>query len=201
MSGPIRSFSQGEIYHVYNRGNHRDMIFRDNPDRVLFLSKLDEYADLYRVGILTYCLMDNHFHVILQQASTHPIGKMMHALATSYVKAHNQKYGLVGRLFQGPYKAKLIPDEGALAWVSRYIHLNPRTDYATYRWSSYRQFAGRANGICDVGPVLDCFGGSRLSYDIFIRKGLKPGLAAAPATLRRAARPLIPGARVHQNPR
>jgi REP element-mobilizing transposase RayT len=160
------------------------MIFRDNPDRLIFLSKLDEYAERRQVSILTYCLMDNHFHLLLRQDGPLPINSMMQPLLTGYVRSHNMKHGLVGRLFQSPYKAKLVHDDTYLCWVSRYIHLNPNphSDYQTYRWSSFRQFVGEANGICDIGPVLDCFGGSKDSYAIYVKKGLRPGLPAVDST-------------------
>ena len=167
-----RDFRQGDIYHVYNRGNHREMIFRDIPDRRLFVSKIDERSAQYGVRVLAYCLMDNHFHLLLRQDTWRPITHMMSSLLTGYVRSYNSKYGLVGRLFQGTYQASRIWNYEQLAWKSRYIHRNPAkfTDFKSYRWSSARQYLNGSPGMCDTGPVLGLFGGSKDSYARFLQE-------------------------------
>jgi REP element-mobilizing transposase RayT len=178
MSGRRKYFFQGSHYHIFNRGNHREHVFRDNEDRRFFLSKLDELCERDGVRILAYCLMDNHFHLLLRQEGAVSVAHTMHALLTSYTKRTNYKYGLVGRLFQGPYQSRYIRDEGHLATVSRYMHRNPSkfSDIRTYRWSSYRQYLG-ASGVAHPGPVLSMFG-SIDSYATFVENAPKPGFAA-----------------------
>jgi putative transposase len=162
---------------VFNRGNHKDVIFRDIADRKYFLSKLDEFCERDRISINVFCLMDNHFHLVLRQDGLTALPATMRSFLAGYVRMYNRRYGTVGSLFQGRFNAKHVYDEGYLAQVSRYIHLNPHpfADYRKYRWSSYREYAESVPGICDVGPVLDCFGGSKTSYGIYVEKVVSSG--------------------------
>jgi putative transposase len=168
----VRRFETGQYYHVFNRGNHKDVIFRDNDDRKYFLSKLDEFCERDDISIHVYCLMDNHYHLVLGQQGHVALPVIMRSFIAGYVHTYNRKYGTVGGLFQGRFKAKHVYDEGYMAQVSRYIHLNPHPfdDYRKYRWSSCSQYTTVQPGICEVGPVLDCFGGSKTSYAIFMGK-------------------------------
>jgi putative transposase len=164
-------------YHVYNRGFQRSAIFHDNRDRTWFLSKLDEFCQRDEQVLLAYCLMDNHYHLALWQRGDIPLSKTMQSLLAGYTQHYNHRYGTTGTLFQGRFAAKPIWDEGAMANLTRYIHLNPHPyfDYQTYRWSSYRQYSQPRPGIAEVGPVLDTFGGSRTSYTIFCEKVARSG--------------------------
>jgi len=175
MASVKQRFFRGGIYHLYNRGNHREHVFRDNDDRKFFLSKVDEYCDRDRITVLAYCLMDNHFHLLLRQDGFAKVSAMMRSLMTSYVKRSNSKHGLVGRLFQGPYQSRWMNTDERLAFASRYIHRNPAkfADIRTYRWSSYRQYLGAAPGMADPGPVLALFE-SEGSYTMFVESGPTP---------------------------
>ncbi len=183
MGTAPRSFSKG-FYHVFSRGNHKDVIFRDKADRRHFLSKLDQFCDRDGLGIIAYCLMDNHFHLLLRQTGPRPVTVAMRSLLAGYARRYNSKYGTVGSLFQGRFQAKPVGDEGYLVSVSRYIHLNPHpfNDYRKYRWSSYAEYVTGRPGFCQPGPVLDLFGGSTTSYAIYVEKAASYGDAknAAP---------------------
>jgi putative transposase len=169
MSTPRRNYESGQHFHVLNRGHQKNVIFRDSLDRQRFLAKLDEYCDRDEITLLAYCLMDNHFHLAVRQDSNRPVSKMIGSLIAGYVQMYNRKYGAVGRLFQGPYKAIPVLDEMHMAWVTRYIHRNPEpfTDFRKYRWSSYQQYVKDRSGIATPEPVLDTFGGSKARYAIF----------------------------------
>jgi putative transposase len=164
-----RSFYMGSSYHIFNRGNHRETVFRDADDRKFFLSKLDSLCERDRITVIAYCLMDNHFHLLLRQDGGWPLSQTMRSLMTSFAKRSNHKYGAVGHLFQGAYKVGHIRNTAHLAERSRYIHLNPSkiADIKTYRWSSYRQYLGLGPGIADLKPVLALFG-SKESYATFV---------------------------------
>jgi putative transposase len=176
MTTRKQRFYRGSDYHIYDRGNHREHVFRDNDDRRYFLSKLDEFSERDCVQVLAYCLMDNHFHLLLRQNGDVSVAHLMRSLLTGYVRRTNHKYGLVGHLFQGPYQARYVGDREHLDRVSRYIHRNPLkfTDLRTYRWSSYRQYLG-AKGFADTAPVLAHFE-SEHSYATFVENGLTPEL-------------------------
>ena len=179
MRLPIREFGPGRHFHVFNRGNSRHVIFRDNADRRFFLAKLDEVCERYGLTLLAYCLMDNHYHLALRQDGSAPLPRAMQALGSSYSQMYNRKYGALGPLFQSRYCAVAVRDEDQLAMLTRYIHRNPEPfkDFRKYRWSSYRQFASGGPGVASPGPVLDMFGGSKAYYAIYCEKAplLKSG--------------------------
>ncbi|MCK9525817.1 MAG: transposase [Limnochordia bacterium] len=157
-----RHWYPGATYHITCRGNHRQDIFKDAKDRQVYLAQLLQAKEDHSCTILSYCLMTNHVH--LQVETSHvELWHMMKQLNQRYVLYFNRKYDLVGRLFQGRYRAELIKDlAGGLA-VSRYIHLNPvvaamvKTPSA-YPWSSYRNFMGlRFDSLVWPERILDHF--------------------------------------------
>jgi putative transposase len=150
----------GEIYHVYNRGVEKRLLFltkwdymrflditnyyrfancpikysyfklQSGEDRTETLKKLEEAAEKW-VDILTFCLMPNHVHFLLKQLKDNGISKFMAKITNSYSHFFNTKQERVGHLFQGNFKAKRIESDEQLIHVSRYIHLNPVTSYIT----------------------------------------------------------------------
>jgi putative transposase len=177
MASAPRGFFRGEYYHVYNRGHHQDFIFRDEADRQYFLTKLDEFCMRDGIAVIAYCLLDNHFHLILRQDGDTSPSLSMGSLLSGYVRVYNRKYGAVGNLFQGRFQAKLVHDKAYLLHLSRYIHLNPHpfADFRTYRWSSYREYVDGIPAICETGSVLNCVGDSKDNYAMYVEKGASPG--------------------------
>ncbi len=127
------------------------------------------------VRILSYCLMPNHFHLLLEQLSDQGVKKYLSNFSNSYTRYFNTKHKRIGALFQGIFKAVRIEDDEQLIHVSRYIHLNPATsclvtekNLDTYSWSSLPEFIDRKNGeLCDTRPILDFFP-SKKAYRNFI---------------------------------
>jgi REP element-mobilizing transposase RayT len=141
-------FVEGEYYHVFNRGVDRRNIFESKGDLYYFFNRLVDlnYKDkntavnLLRfrssgeakiddtrddlVSIVAYCLMPNHFHLVLKQESEGGISKFMQKLGTSYTMYFNQKYKRSGSLFQGKFKANMIDGEFGLPVLSVYVNLN-----------------------------------------------------------------------------
>lgn len=115
------------------------------------------------VNVISYCLMPNHFHFLLQQAKTGGITEFLSKLTNSYTRYFNVKYKRVGPLFQGEFKAVIIETDEQLIHVSRYIHLNPLLGYVikdidSYSFSSYPEFIGYDNSIiCQKNIILDQF--------------------------------------------
>jgi putative transposase len=174
-------FSEGEFYHLYNRGNRTNNIFLKHEDYVYFLDKVKgqilPYAD-----IVVYTLMPNHFHFILRPKKEglkeRPSfgGKPMQELAyrigillSSYSQTFNKKYKTRGSLFQQKTKAKLISEEGNTGRFSyleqcfHYIHKNPVvaglvSDPAYWQYSSYSEYLGlRTTSICTKDIFLRMF--------------------------------------------
>lgn len=144
MARPLRIEYAGAFYHVIQRGNERKEIFKSDQDREKFLKYIEIVSQRYNVKIHTYCIMDNHFHLILETIEPN-LTKAMHALNTSYTVYFNTKRKRTGHLFQGRYKAILVQADEYLHHLSRYIHLNPIRaklvkDPKDYPWSSYRFF-------------------------------------------------------------
>ncbi len=121
------SFSD-QIYHVYNRGVDKRKTFLDDTDYFRFLESLirfntNEPEPL--VSILGYCLMPNHFHLLLEVITEDGMTKFMHKLGTGYTKYFNIKRKRTGALFETSYKKKRIKNDAYLQQISKYIHLNP----------------------------------------------------------------------------
>lgn len=146
----MKQYDAPSFYHVYNRGAGKHQIFLDDQDRNKFLSLFDRHLDpannelkaggfsyeQYGIDVVAYCLMGNHFHLLLYQSTdTTAITKLMKSISTAYVMYFNKKYKQSGRLFQSVFKASHIQDEAYLIHITRYIHMNPKA-YTTYRWSS-----------------------------------------------------------------
>jgi len=141
----------GAYYHIIQRGNERNAIFTSHRDRERFLTYLEDLTVRYHIIIHTYCLMNNHYHLITETPEAN-LSKAMHTLNTSYTSYYNKRRGRIGHLFQGRYKSILVQADGYLHHLSRYIHLNPVRanlvkDPKDYAWSSYRFFISKAKNV------------------------------------------------------
>lgn len=139
-------------YHVYSRGNEKRSIFIAPKDYSRFLDRLKKYSQQDKIGIICYCLMPNHYHLLLQQLQGGSISNFIQRLQVSYAMYFNIKNKRVGHLFQGPFKAKLIEDDSYMLQVSKYIHLNPKDineEPSKYRWSSLRSYLGQDRSDLD----------------------------------------------------
>jgi putative transposase len=206
----VRRFTEGGIYHVYNRGVEKRDIFLDDQDYAVFLHLLKYYlspidpkglhplmefqnfsivrprplANIEKeINLIEYCLMPNHFHLILQQISVDGVTKLLRRIATTYSMYFNKRYKRVGYLFQSKYKAALVETDAYLLHLSRYVHLNPsrltRSDLVNYPYSSYKYFIGTAKaGWIKPDLVLAYFDKSKLypfllkhpSYNNFVEE-------------------------------
>jgi putative transposase len=149
MARKLRVEYQGAIYHVMNRGDHREAIFRDDQDRLLFLMTLAETCEKTAWQVHAYCLMANHFHLCLETPRANLVAGMKWFLGT-YTARFNRRHKLFGHLFSGRYKALIVDgsQRGYLHTVCDYIHLNPARAKLIpdedllrgYRWSSYPEY-------------------------------------------------------------
>jgi len=148
MARPLRLEFPDALYHVTARGNAQLPIVETDRDRLFFLDTLGATAARFNVLVHAYCLMDNHYHLLLETPDPN-LSQAMRHLNGVYTQAFNRRHDRVGHLFQGRYKAVLVDKETYLLHVSRYIALNPvKAGLAdrpeAYRWSSYRATAGYA---------------------------------------------------------
>jgi putative transposase len=200
----------GEIYHIYNRGVDKRNIFLDESDKYRFVHDLFEFNDknpaknltIYlknnankevglpklkggsremMVEILAYCLMDNHFHLMVRQKTENGITEFMRKLGTGYTNYFNKKYDRSGSLFQGKFKSVNLNNNAHFLYLPIYIHLNPldfnypewregkiknykkAVDFLeNYKWSSYIDYIGKKNfpSILSRDFLLDRFDNS-----------------------------------------
>lgn len=144
-------FYPGGYYHVYSRGSEKRIIFLDKADKKRFLERLEEYKHLHSVKIIAYCLMPNHYHLLIRQDSEEPISLFISRLNIAYAMYFNKRYERVGPLFQGRFKAKHIETDEYLVHLSRYIHLNPLSHLGEralrkYYWSSLKDYLDNTDG-------------------------------------------------------
>jgi len=146
MARPLRLDHAGAIWHVTSRGNERREVFREDADRLTFLSVLAEVVRLDRWRIYAYVLMTNHYHLLIETPLP-TLSKGMHRLNGTYTQRYNQRYQRVGHLFQGRYTSILVERESHLLTLIRYVVLNPvragiARRAADWRWSSFGATAG-----------------------------------------------------------
>ncbi len=180
MARPLRIEFAGAHYHLTARGDRREDIFVDDVDRKAFLGLLGEVCRRFEWTIHSWCLMTNHYHLLLHT----PRGNLSDALRHLnglYTQRHNRQRRTDGPLFRGCFKAILIDVDNYLAHLSRYIHLNPLLAHLPEKmfdaqWSSYPAYLGRVTppAWLHLEPTLELFGpgNARRAYQKFLESGL-----------------------------
>jgi putative transposase len=186
-------FVNNYFYHIYNRGVEKRTIFEDKQDYQVFIDILRYYLIpnqeipeffsrkpkvkiSHAVDLLAYCLMPNHFHLLVKQKEDNGISDLMHALGITYSMYFNKKYQRVGSLFQGRFKAKMVDKENYLLFLSKYIHLNPQELYSKslkdYPYSSYSAYlTGKQKDFIKNDLILNYFSSNKQktnSYQEFV---------------------------------
>jgi REP element-mobilizing transposase RayT len=152
MARKLRVEYPHAIYHVLNRGDRREAIFRDDRDRELFLETLGEACRKTGWVVQAWCLMSNHFHLVVETPQANLVAGMKWFMGT-YTSRFNRRHKLFGHLFSGRYKALIVDGsgDGYLRTVCDYVHLNPvrakllglDQPLREYRWSSYGEYLKR----------------------------------------------------------
>jgi putative transposase len=146
MARPLRIEFPHAIYHVTSRGDRREPIYRSDDDRCMHLDVIAQTMARFDAQLLAYCLMGNHFHLVLHTRQAN-LSRLMRHLNGVYTQSFNRHHGLSGHLFQGRFKAILVDRDAYLMALCRYVERNPvavglvaaPTDWA---WSSCRAHAG-----------------------------------------------------------
>ena len=157
MPRVARQLQQGYCYHLLNRGNARATLFLDRFDYSAFVKLLAGMRARYEVRLLAYCLMPNHFHLVVNAETTGSVSEAMQWVQTSYVSRFRVRYGSTGHIFQGRFKSFPIQSNEHLLTVMRYVERNPVraniVDSALdWRWSSSR-WRGKPNDLLDESPL------------------------------------------------
>ncbi len=153
---------EGGFYHVITRGNQRQKVFRDEKDFLKYLEFLSDYKDRYGFWIYAYVLMRTHVHLLIETGQV-PLSKILQGVNQRFTMYFNWRYGTVGHLFQGRYKAILCDKDAYLFSLVKYLHYNPvRAGMVRqpeqYRWSSHREYLGMdKSGLVDIELLLGMF--------------------------------------------
>ena len=190
-----KRFAPDTLHHLYNRGNAKMDIFLDEQDYKAFLLRLELLlgrketpkgtlgrASRLRLtpcptdafSVLCYCLMPNHWHLIVEQRTELPISSLLLKVSTSYAKYFNAKYARVGHVFQDQFCGVMIEDDRQLCATSAYVHLNPKVgglvdELVDWEYSSYPAYAlSRPDALCDQAIVMANFS-DRAEYRDFVK--------------------------------
>lgn len=183
MSRQDRIDIPNTIYHVINRGNKKSVIFYDNKDYYVFLKYLKEVQKEKSFLLYSYCLMPNHFHLLIETLQT-PLSQIMQKLLTLYAIYFNARYKQTGHVFQNRYKSKICEKENYLFKLVHYIHLNPvkakLVNYPEdYKWSSLLCYTGKiTNNMLELEKLFRYMGYDNLehgykSYNIILREDVQ----------------------------
>jgi len=177
-------FAANQYYHLFNRGNNHAIIFCEAENYRYFLRLLGKYLLPDQVEIVAYCLMPDHYHLLVcPRVDT--LSKLMQPFLLAYTHAFNERYGRMGALFQGRCKAHYVNKNEYLLQLSRYIHLNPVRaglvkQAENWEFSSYLDYLGiRTGSILNPKIVLDQFQ-SPQDYRNFMEEEMEiqePGLS------------------------
>lgn len=185
MARPLRIEYPGAVYHITSRGNARMPIFEDDCDRTAFLNVFGEVIKRYNWICHAYCLMDNHYHFLLETVDpTLSIG--MRYLNGVYTQRSNRRHHRVGHIFQGRFKSILVDRDSYLLELCRYVVLNPVRagsvkGASVYRWSSYKPTAGFSQppSFLTLDWILSQFGKNRKQAQQEYRQFVLAGMEVA----------------------
>lgn len=181
MSEPVILLLSGSYYHLVNRAVGDDLIFRESQNYDFFLQKIIKYV-LPLVDIYSFCLMPNHFHVVIYirklisadllpgHKNQNRVGQAFSNCFNSYAKAYNKLYDRRGKLFMQSYKKIFINDDIHLRTSIKYVHRNPihhgfEKDYFSWRYSSFRDYLSGRSSLVEYKKGLKLFG----SKEVFLR--------------------------------
>lgn len=181
MVRPIRLEFTGALYHITSRGDRREDIYETDDDRYLFLHTLGEVCDRYNWVCHAYCLMSNHYHLLIETPDAN-LCQGMRQLNGVYTQAFNRAKNRVGHVFQGRYKGILVDKQNYLMELARYIVLNPvraRMCHTAeqWRWSSYLPTIGKRSkpAWLHTDWLLASFGSTKLraieAYKLYVAEG------------------------------
>ena len=180
MARPLRIEFSGAFYHVMSRGNEKKAIYKSRRDRTKFLGYLESASTRYGAVIHSYCLMHNHYHLLMETPDGN-LSQIMRHINGAYTSYFNTKHGRVGHLFQGRYRAILVDADAYCLTLSRYIHMNPVNECLSqnpieYEWSSYRSYLSEKSPLpwLQTRFLLSLVGdgvGVRETYQKYVEQG------------------------------
>ncbi|MRH41373.1 transposase [Aquibacillus halophilus] len=164
MPRKARRKSSNGIYHIMLRGINRQIIFEDDEDRLRLLETINRTKDISGIKIYSYCLMDNHIHLLVRETEE-TVSKAIKRISASYVYWYNNKYDRCGHLFQDRFKSENVETITYFLTVLRYIHQNPikaglTNNVLECKWTSINEYLGHTS-LVDVDFSLQFFSSNR----------------------------------------
>ena len=159
-----RLLYDGAVYHIVQRGHNKGRLFKNAKDYKAFKDFIRKYKERYIFDIYHYCIMSNHFHMLLKIREGFALPKVIHGITQSYSYYYRKAYKRIGYVYQNRYKSFLIEDDSYLLECGRYIERNPLRagivkDLSQYYWSSYNFYArGRPDDIITENPLYKDMG-------------------------------------------
>jgi putative transposase len=175
-----KNYLKDSYHHLYNRGANKALIFFERENYLYFIRRMKHYSNKYKIKILCYCLMPNHFHIFLKQLTDeYSVSLFISALLNSYVKSVNEKYKRSGTLFESKTKSKQIDNETYFIWIIKYILHNPVEarhvgKMSEWKFSNAKDLLGIRNGnLTDVKYVQSFFKSKRSMIDFLTDSSVK----------------------------
>lgn len=167
-------FIPGGYYHVYNRGAARLSIIREERNYQYLLRLMKDVAVTCEMTIIAYCLLPNHYHWLVRQDGTIPVGMLPKRVFGSYSQAFNKAYHRTGTLFEGPYHATVVDTEAYLLHLCRYIHCNPVrhglvSNPEDWLYSNYLEWIERRSGTLVDRAFIRSYFATADDYIAFVR--------------------------------
>lgn len=177
MARPYRLRSENCLYHIMSRGDDRKRIYTGSRDYEKFMGYVIQAKERYRFYLYAYCLMPNHFHLLLETRLPN-ISAIMHYIKGAYTVFYNLRHQRCGHLFQGRFKSIVVDKDAYFLELSRYIHLNPvRTGIVAepheYHWSSYHGYTGGKDAYIDIEQVKGYLNKNHDDYRRFVLEGIR----------------------------
>jgi putative transposase len=178
MGRQPRLIADGLVYHALNRGNNRAPVFAAAADFRQFLHALGQTRERYPFRLYAYCLMGNHFHLVLEPAAGQSISRILQSLTVAHTWHFHKALGTSGHVWQGRFKSPAVATDEHLLTVMRYVESNPLraglvTDLADYPWSSYpRHGLGQTLPLVDEAPVWPSLGKTEAARQAYWRRWL-----------------------------
>lgn len=184
MARKPRENISDSCYHVVTRGNRKGNIFLSDTDRKLFLKQLSNIVHTFQITCHAFCLMSNHYHILLKTGPVANLSEAIHSLNGKYAKTFNKQHSLTGHVFERRFYSEIIKTEQHFLETVRYIALNPvraqiTNHPADWKWSSYRQTAGYESVFPFLNSeeiyqmLLTNYTDPRIAYRAFIQDGLR----------------------------
>ena len=171
-------FEPGSFFHVYNHAVGSELLFRETENYLFFFDKFSQFLGPY-VGLYSYCLLPNHFHLLIkvsEESGCDVVSEQFRKFLISYSKAFNKYFDRRGTLFERHLKRVLVTTDEYLVWLVFYLHRNPlhhqyTNEFRTYPWSSYRSLLSNRNTHLARDETIELFSGKR-EFILFHEKNI-----------------------------